>query len=133
MPILDNSKSLVDYIHQVALASRPSLVYCKNDIKAAQTGGGFSVLQLLSLPIIHTTNFLACDTRRELYVTITDAAVVHAPSLNALSMLVSKSKAKEEMLRSNFLLAGIQDILVGYQNSVNKDDYLKKYATKERK
>ena len=84
VPKLDSSKSLAEYICKVALADRPSLVYSKNDIKAAQTGGGFSVLQLLSLPIIHTSNFLAGDTRRELDVTITDAEVVSAPSLNVL-------------------------------------------------
>ena len=57
VPIFDSSKYLADYIRQVALSARPSLVYSNNDIKAAQTGGGCSVLQLLSLPIVHTTNF----------------------------------------------------------------------------
>ena len=57
IPVLDSSKSLDGYIFQVPLKYCPSLVYSKNDIKAAQTGGVFSVLHVLSLPIVHTTNF----------------------------------------------------------------------------
>ena len=38
VPILDSSKAFADYIRQVDLAARPSLVYSNNDIKAAQTG-----------------------------------------------------------------------------------------------
>ena len=57
VPILDSSKSLDDYIRQVALADRPYLVYSNNEIKAAKTGGGFIILKLLSLIIVHTTNF----------------------------------------------------------------------------
>ena len=110
------------------MAARPSLVYSNNVIKAAQTGGGFSVLQLLSLPIVHTTIFLEGDTRREIDVTIADAAFFRAPSLNALSMLMPNSKAKGEIFRSNFTLANVQEFLAGYQNSMNKDDYLKNYA-----
>ena len=37
------------------------------------------------------------------------------------------------MFQSNFPLANVQDFLEGYQNSMNKDDYLKKYATEYRK
>ena len=70
LPILDIRKSLADYICQVALVARPSLVYSNNDIKSVQNGGGFSVLKMTSLPIIHTTNVLAGDTRRYLGVTI---------------------------------------------------------------
>ena len=77
------------------MAACPSLVYSNNDIKAAQTGGGFSVLQLLSLPIVHTTNYFAGDTRQELDVAIADVEVVRAPSLNEIYMLMSNSKAKE--------------------------------------
>ena len=36
------------------------------------------------------------------------------------------------MFRSNFLLAEVQDFLAGYQNVMNKDDYLKNYGTEER-
>ena len=108
-------------------------MYSNNGIKAAQPGGGFSVLQLLSLPIIYTPIFLAGDTRRELDVTIADAAVVQSPSINALSVFMSNSKAKGEIFQSNFMLADVQDFLSVYQNSMNKDDYLKKYATEERK
>ena len=61
--ILDSSKSLADYICQVTLADRPSLVCFNNDIKAAQTGGVFSVLHLISFPIVHTSIFLEGDTR----------------------------------------------------------------------
>ena len=114
MPILDSSKYLADYIRQVALEDRPSLVYSKNYIKSAQTGGALSVLHMLSLTIVHTTNFLVGDTRGELDVTIADAAVVCVPSLNALSILVSKSKVKEEMFLSNLPLANVQDFLAGY-------------------
>ena len=76
VPILDSSKSLDDYIHQVALVDCPSLVYFNNDIKALQTGGGFSVLQLLSLTIFRITIFLSGDTRQELDVTISEVSVV---------------------------------------------------------
>ena len=62
LPILDSSKYLSDCIRQVALEAHPSLVYSNNDIKSAQTGGGFNVLQMLSLTIVHTTIFLAGDT-----------------------------------------------------------------------
>ena len=133
VPTLESSKSLADYIRQVALEDLNSLVYSKNDIKSAQNGGGFSVLQLLSLPIVYTTNYLAGDNRRDIDETIGDTAVVKAPSLNALYILVYNSKAKEEMFRSNFLLADVQDFLSGYENVMNKDDYLKKNATEERK
>ena len=37
------------------------------------------------------------------------------------------SKAEEELLWSNFILADAQDFIAGYQNSMNKDNYLKKY------
>ena len=97
VPILDSSKSLVDYICQVALEDRPFLVYSNNDIKEAQTGGGFSFLQMLSLTIVYTTIFLSGDIRRELDVTIADAEFFQALSLNALSMLMYKSKLKEEI------------------------------------
>ena len=60
--ILDSRKSLADYIHQVALEASTSLVYYKNDIKAAQTRGGFSVLHILSLTIFYTTIVLTGDT-----------------------------------------------------------------------
>ena len=70
-------------------------MYSNNDTKAAQTGGGLSVLQMLLLLIVHTTNVLAGDTRRYLDVTIADVAVVFSPSLNSLSMLMYKSRAKE--------------------------------------
>ena len=93
--ILDSSKSLDYYIHQVSLADRPSLVYSNNDTKTAQTGGGFSVLQLLSLLIVHATKVLAVDTRQDIDIIIYDAAVVSAPSLNAVSMLMYNYKAKE--------------------------------------
>ena len=99
-----------------------SLVYSNNDIKAAQTGGGFSVLQLLSLPIVHTTNYFAGDTRWDLYVIISEAEVVCATSLNALYMPVSNFNPKEEMFRS---LADFQNFLTRYQNSMNKGGYLK--------
>ena len=92
--ILDSSKSLVDYIHKVALAYRPSLVYSKNETKAAQPGGRFSILQLISLPIFRTTNVLEGDTRRDIDVTIADVEVVHKLSLNAFYMLMSNYKAK---------------------------------------
>ena len=55
LPILDSRKSLFGYICQVLMEGCPSLMYSKNNIKAVQTGWGFSVLQLLSLTIIHTT------------------------------------------------------------------------------
>ena len=74
--ILDSSKYLAEYICQVSLADRTFLVYSDNAIKAAHTGGGFSVLQLLSLPIVYITNVLAGDNRRELDVTIADAVVI---------------------------------------------------------
>ena len=127
VPKLDSSKSLAEYICKVALADRPSLVYSKNDIKAAQTGGGFSVLQLLSMPIVHTANFLAGDNRRELDLAITDVAVIFSPSLDELSIIMYNSREEEEIFWSNFMLANIQDFLSGYQNSMNKDNYLKKY------
>ena len=95
VPILDSSKSLADYIRQIVLAACTSLVYSNNDTKAAQNGGGFSVLQLIYLTIVHTTNVLAGDTRRDHGVTIADVAVVRTPSLNVLYMLMSNSKAKE--------------------------------------
>ena len=37
------------------------------------------------------------------------------------------------MFRSNFPMADVQAFLVVYQDSMNKYDYLKNYATKERK
>ena len=55
--ILDRSKCLDDYICQVSLAALPSLVYFNNDINVAQNGGGFSVLQMPSLPIVYKTMF----------------------------------------------------------------------------
>ena len=55
--ILDRSKCLDDYICQVSLAALPSLVYFNNDTKAAHTGGGFSVLEILYLTIVHTNIF----------------------------------------------------------------------------
>ena len=113
---------------QVDLSARPSLVYSNNYIKAAQTGGVFSVLHLLSQTIIHTTNFLAGDTRREIDITSDYIEVVHAPSLNALSMIMYNFKVKEVIFRYHFLLADSQDFLAGYQNAINKDDCLKTYA-----
>ena len=62
---------------------------------------------MISLSIVHTTNFLAGDTRRELDVTIADAAVVRTPSFNELSMLMSNYKAKKEMFLSKFVLTGV--------------------------
>ena len=121
-PILDNSKSFADFIRQFGLAARPSLVYSDNDTKKAQPGGGFSVLQLLSLTIVHTTGFLVCYIRIELDVTIFDVTVVLVPSLNALSVIMSKYKAEEENFQSRFtLLADVKDFLAGYQNAMNKD------------
>ena len=119
VPILDRIKYLADYIWQVALAYRPSLVYSNNGIKAAQTGGGFSVLQLLYPPILYTTTYLTGDTRQELDVTIADTTVVQAPFPNALSIIMSNYKAKEEMLRYNFPLAEVQTFLAGYQDTMN--------------
>ena len=84
-----------EYILQIVLVARPSLVYFNNDIKSAHSGVDFSVIQLLSQTIIRTTNFLEGDTRLELDVTITDMVEVCAPSLNELYMIMSKSKAKE--------------------------------------
>ena len=46
---------------------------------------------------------------------------------------MSNSKAKEEIFWSNFPLSDVQDFLAGYQNAMNKGDYLKKYATEEMK
>ena len=88
---------------------------------------------MISLHIVHTTIVLVVDTRRDLDVTISYAEVVCAPSFNEMYMLISNSKAKEEMFRSNFPLANVQYFLAGYQNSMNKEDYLKNYATEERK
>ena len=68
-----------------------------NDIKAVQTGGGFIVLYMLSLPIVYTTIFLAGDTRQDLDVTISYAGIIQSPSLNEISMIMSNSKAKEEI------------------------------------
>ena len=133
VPILDSSYSLDDYTRQVALAARPPLVYSNNYIKAAQIGGGFSVLQLLFLTIVHTSIYLVGDTIRELDVKTAEAGVIHAPYVNALLMLFLNSKAKEEMFRSNFLVSDVQDFLALYQNAMNKDDYLRNYSTKERK
>ena len=96
--ILDSRKYLAEYICQVALADRTSLVYSNNDTKASLTVGGFSVLHMLSLSIVYTTIGLAGDTRKELDVTITDASVVQETSLNVLYMLmsnISNYKAKE--------------------------------------
>ena len=122
VPILDSSKSLAEYICQVNLDAHPSLVYSNNDIKEVQTGGGFSVLHMISLPIVYTTNYLAGDTRRAIDVTISDMAVVQAPSPNVLSILMYKSKAKEEIFWYNFTLANVQDFLAGCKNAMNKDD-----------
>ena len=97
-------------------------MYSNNDIKAAETWGGFSVLQLISLPIVYTTDYFSGDIRLELYVTISDMSVVQAPSHNALSILISNSKVKEEIFQSNFPLSDVQDFLAGYQNSMNKDE-----------
>ena len=47
-------------------------------------------------------------------------------------MIMSNYKAKEEMFRSNFPLADVHELLSGYQNAMNKDNYLKNYATRER-
>ena len=94
VPILDSIKSLDDYICQVALEDFSSLVYSNNDIKAAQPGGGFSVLQMLSLTIVHATKFLVGDTRQEIDATISDAVAVSTPSLNDLFILISNSKAE---------------------------------------
>ena len=76
---------------------------------------------------------MAGDNRKEIDVTIADAEVICAPSLNAFSVLVSKCKAKEENFRSNFPMVDVQDFLAGYKNSMKNDDYLKNYATEERK
>ena len=57
VPKLDSRNYLAVYIRKVALADRPSLEYSNNGIKAAQTGGGFSVLHLLYLSILYTTHF----------------------------------------------------------------------------
>ena len=62
-----------------------------------QTGGGFIVLYMLSLPIVYTTIFLAGDTRQDLDVTISYAEIIQSPSLNEISMIMSNSKAKEEI------------------------------------
>ena len=70
-------------------------MYSKNDIKAAQTGGGFSVLQLLSLPIVYKNNYLEVDNRWYIDVTIAETEVFQATSINAISMIMYKSKAKE--------------------------------------
>ena len=107
----------------------PSFLYYNNYIKAAQNGGGFSVLKLLFLSIVHTNNVLEGDTRRELDVTITDVAVILAPSIHELSVLMYNSKTEEEMVWSKFMLANVQDCLSGHQNAMNKDTYLKKYET----
>ena len=77
--------------------------------------------------------FLAGDTRRELDVTIADTEVVCAPYINEIYMLMSNSKTKEENFRSNFPMVDVQDFLAGYKNSMKNDDYLKNYATEERK
>ena len=37
------------------------------------------------------------------------------------------------MFQYKFPLADVQDFLAVYQNAMNKDDYLKNYATEERK
>ena len=129
MPLLDISKSLDDFISQVYLETSPTLVYYNNYIKAAQNGGGFSVLHLIFLSIAHTNNVLAGDNRRELDLAITDVAVILTPSLNELSMIMYNSKEEEEILWYNFMLAEVQDFLSGYQNSMNKDNYLKNYET----
>ena len=105
------------------------MLYCNNCIKEAQNGRGFSVLQLLFLPIVLTNNVLAGDTRRELDLAITDMAVIFAPSLNELSIIMYNSREEEEIFWSNFMLAEAQDFLSGYQNSMNKYNYLKKYET----
>ena len=122
MPILDSIKSLDDYIFRVALMACTSLVYSNNGIKAAQNGLGFSVLQLISLSIVHRTNFLAGYTRKELDITIYDLAVSYAPSLNEISMIMYNYKEKEDISWYKFLLADVQDLLVGYKNSMNKDE-----------
>ena len=57
VPILDNSKSLAEYIFQVDFVAHPYLVYSNNEIKAAPAGGDFSIQQLISLPIVHTNIF----------------------------------------------------------------------------
>ena len=50
------------------------------------------------IPAHHIYNyFLVGDTIWELDVTIDDTSLVQAPSLNKISMIISKSKAKEEM------------------------------------
>ena len=77
------------------MADNPSLLYYKNYIREAKNGGGFSVLQLLFLSIVHANNFLAGDTRQELDLGITDVAVIFAPSLNELSMIKYNSKEEE--------------------------------------
>ena len=133
MPILDISKSLDDFISQVYLETSPTLVYYNNYIKAAQNGGGFSVLHLIFLSIAHTNNVLAGDTRLELDVNITDVAVNLIPSLNEISVIMYNSKEEEEMFWSNFMLDDVQDFLSGYQNSMNKYNYLLNYETWERK
>ena len=92
--ILDSRKSLDEYTHQDFFIDFPSLVYSNNDIKAAQPGGGFSVLQMLSLTIVHATKFLVGDTRQEIDATISDAVAVSTPSLNDLFILISNSKAE---------------------------------------
>ena len=46
---------------------------------------------------------------------------------------MSNSKTKEENFRSNFPMVDVQDFLAGYKNSMKNDDYLKNYATEERK
>ena len=79
LPILDSSKYFANYISQVALEDCPSLVYYNNDIKEAQTVGMFSVLQLISLTIVHATIFLADDTRREIDITIAAAVFQIGP------------------------------------------------------
>ena len=88
---------------------------------------------MLSLTIVYTTIILSGDDRLEMDLTIADAEVIQAPSINALSMIVSNSKAKEQIFRSNFPLSDVQEFLSGYQNAMNKDDYLKNFTNEEMK
>ena len=129
VPLLDISKSLDDFISQVYLGDTPFLLYYNNYTKSGKNGRGFSFLHEILLSIAHTNNVLAGDTRQELDVTITDVAVIFAPYINKLSVLMYNSKTEEEIFWSNFELAEAQDFISGYQNFMNKDNYLKKYET----
>ena len=129
--VQDVSATLSTIIWREALRASATMKYSNRDIKAAMAKD-LDVCQLLKLAVSVFLDTTKCDNPHVICVVFDQTCTLITKKKDANAMLMAASRTSKVFLDSKFTVDAVAEFQVGYQNSRNKESFLKTYATESR-